>query len=177
MSPPVGIEMFIDFPPHEMGYALNKRVRVVISAIAIITGSTVFGLTSASTAVKAKAEETASTSLVEDYTYPGAENYKDITLIKGDGRITLVDCDANDPTLIKVEQLTKDFCFSVKGDTGWLTLRLEAAFLLGAGDQKVAVKVEGMADPINVAPATREPIQAADPAKKGVIVELRASPN
>ncbi|WP_130510243.1 hypothetical protein [Krasilnikovia cinnamomea] len=114
---------------------------------------------------------------MEDYTYPGAEDIKDITLIAGDGRITLADCDKDNPNLITVENLSRDFCFAVKGDTGWLSLRLEDVFLVGAGDQNVAVKVEGMPAPIDVPADTSKPIRAADPARKGVVVELRATPN
>ncbi|HLL67054.1 MAG TPA: hypothetical protein VK453_15325 [Micromonosporaceae bacterium] len=119
----------------------------------------------------------APSSLVENYTYPGATNIEvneGIKLIKGDGRIVKADCDGN-PDLIKVETLIKDVCFSVKGDTGWLTMQIEAVFLVGAGDQNLAVKVDGMATPINVPEGTSRSVQAADPTRRGLVVELRAS--
>lgn len=115
---------------------------------------------------------------MEDYSYPGAakiEAERGIKLISGDGRIMLSDCDGN-PDLIKVEALTEDVCFAVKGDTGWLSLRLDAVFLVAAGDQDVAVTVEGMSAPISVPEGKFRPIQAVDPARRGVVLEIRATP-
>lgn len=118
-------------------------------------------------------------SLVEDYSYPGAAQIKEtrgIELFRGDGRITLADC-TSDANLIRVESLTEDVCFAVQGDTGWLSLRLEAVFLVGAGDQDVSVTVEGMTNAVEVPEGTTRPIMAVDPARKGVVLELRAAPS
>ncbi|RZU51069.1 hypothetical protein EV385_2867 [Krasilnikovia cinnamomea] len=120
------------------------------------------------------------TSLVEDYSYPGAAEIEakgGPKLLAGDGRITYVDtCDENDLTQIKLETLSNDVCFAVKGDTGWLSLRVDAVFLLGAGDQHVSAKVEGMPEAIEVAEGTSQPVRAADPTRRGIVVELRATP-
>lgn len=118
-------------------------------------------------------------TLVEDFSYPGAaaiEAAGGPKLIGGDGRITYVEqCDDSDPTLIKLETLTNDVCFAVKGDTGWLSLRVEAVFLLSAGDQDVAAKVEGLDKVVQVPEGTLQPVRAVDPTRRGVVVELRAS--
>ncbi|PYC69224.1 hypothetical protein C7C45_16140 [Micromonospora arborensis] len=119
-------------------------------------------------------------SLVEDFSYPGAAAIKqsrDIELIKGDGRITLVDCTDN-PALIRVESLLRtDFCFAVKDDTGWLSLRLDGVFFIHSGDQKVAAKVaaNGVEETINIRENSLEPVGVGDP-DFGVLLELRATP-
>lgn len=119
-------------------------------------------------------------SLVEDFSYPGAAAIKqsrDIELVKGDGRITLVDCTDN-PELIRVESLLRtDFCFLVKGSTGWLSLRLDGVFLIHSGDQKVAAKVaaNGVEETINIRENSVQPVGIGDP-DFGVLLELRATP-
>ncbi|MDG4807731.1 hypothetical protein O7634_13315 [Micromonospora sp. WMMD1120] len=119
-------------------------------------------------------------SLVEDFSYPGAAAIKqsrDIELIKGDGRITLVDCTDN-PELIRVESLLRtDFCFSVKGDSGWLSLRLDGVFLIHSGDQKVAAKVaaNGVEETVNIRENSIQQVGIGDP-DFGVLLELRATP-
>ncbi|MDG4779046.1 hypothetical protein O7614_05220 [Micromonospora sp. WMMD961] len=119
-------------------------------------------------------------SLVEDFSYPGAaaiEQARDIELIKGDGRITLVDCTTN-PELIRVESLLRtDFCFLVKGDTGWLSLRLDGVFLIHSGDQRVAAKVaaNGTEETINIRENQVESVGIGDP-DFGVLLEIRATP-
>ena len=120
----------------------------------------------------------APSSLVEDYNYPGAaaiEAERGFKLISGDGHIMLADCDGG-AEQIRVETLVEDVCFAVDGDTGWLSLRLDAVFLVNAGDQDVAVSVEGMSAPIEVPEGTYRPIQAVDPAHRGLVVEIRATP-
>jgi hypothetical protein len=120
----------------------------------------------------------APSSLVEDYKYPGAaaiEAAGGPKLISGDGHIQLADCDGN-PDLVKMETLLDDVCFAVQGDTGWLSLRVDAVFLVGAGDQDVAVSVEGMTAPILVPEGNSRPVQAVDPARRGLVVEIRATP-
>lgn len=121
----------------------------------------------------------AASSLVEDYSYPGADAIPDITLIKGDGRITLVECDSGKPDLITVESIGRAvYCFSVRGDSGWLSLRLDRVFIIGAGDQEVAAKVtaDGVTETVTVAEGKLEPIGVTDP-DFGVLLELRATPS
>ncbi|MEU8665244.1 hypothetical protein [Actinoplanes philippinensis] len=126
----------------------------------------------------AEAADEMPSSIVEDYSYPGAAAIPEITLIKGDGRITLVPCDTANPDLITVESIGRTvFCFAVQGDSGWLSLRLDRVFLVGAGDQKVAAKVtaNGVTDTVNIGAGGIESIGVEDP-DFGVLLELRATP-
>ncbi len=115
-------------------------------------------------------------SLVEDYAYPGRENITGIELIKGDGRIMMVDC-TGDPELITVESIGRTvYCFRVNGDTGWLSLRLDRVFLVGAGDQNVeaTITANGTDQTVVVPEGEVRPTGATDP-NFAVLLELRAS--
>lgn len=116
-------------------------------------------------------------STVEDFRYPGAESIEDIELIRGDGRIMLAEC-TGDPQLITVESVGRlVYCFRVKGDTGWLSLRLDGVFLVGSGDQVVAAKIttNGEEQTVVVPEGEVRPTGANDP-NFAVLLELRASP-
>ncbi|MFC7108774.1 hypothetical protein ACFQQB_55290 [Nonomuraea rubra] len=116
-------------------------------------------------------------SVVEDFRYPGAESIDDIELIRGDGRITLAEC-TDDPQLITVESVGRSkFCFRVKGDTGWLSLRLDAVFLVGSGDQEVeaTITANGEEQTVVVPEGEIRPTGTTDP-DFAVLLELRASP-
>lgn len=147
------------------------------AALAGMIALAALGAIAAPMVASAQESDTNPTSLVEDYTYPGAaqiEQERGITLVRGDGRITLADCDGNSE-LIKIETLTQDACFLVDGDTGWLAVRVDAVFLVGAGDQDVAVTVEGMSAPISIPEGNSRPVQAVDPTRRGIVVEIRAT--
>ncbi|MFB4285810.1 trypsin-like serine protease [Nonomuraea sp. MTCD27] len=116
-------------------------------------------------------------SVVEDFRYPGAESIEEIELIRGDGRITLVEC-TTDPQLITVESVGRSkFCFRVKGDTGWLSLRLDSVFLVGSGDQVVeaTITADGEEQTVVVPEGQVRPTGTTDP-DFAVLLELRASP-
>lgn len=116
-------------------------------------------------------------STVEDFRYPGAESIEDIELIRGDGRIMLATCNG-DPQLITVESVGRSvYCFRVKGDTGWLSLRLDRVFLVGSGDQVVAATVttNGEQQTVVVPEGEVRPTGTTDP-NFAVLLELRASP-
>ncbi|MFF0967207.1 hypothetical protein ACWDQO_20670 [Streptomyces sp. NPDC003703] len=69
--------------------------------------------------------------LVEDFSYPGAEKIRaeqGITLKRGDGHITLTDCAASYDIMVKSRTAQKNYCFTVLGKTGLLTLELPDAF-------------------------------------------------
>ncbi|MFH9609047.1 hypothetical protein [Streptomyces sp. NPDC017448] len=78
-------------------------------------------------------------SIVEDYSYPGADNIlatKGIKLKKGDGRILLADCD---PSQNQIQVLTVEdpasgragqYCFRTTAKSGYLTLELPRVFML-----------------------------------------------
>lgn len=118
--------------------------------------------------------------IVEDYSYPGAaeiEATRGIKLIKGDGGIVLADCDG-DTDLISVESIGREwFCFQARRDNGWLSLRLDRVFLIGAGGQDVSAKVvaNGTEQDVQIPEGELRPIGIGDP-NYGVLLELRTTP-
>jgi len=148
-------------------------------ALAAATGIAVSAAPIGHPAEAEPATDSEPTPIVEDYAYPGAaeiERTEGIRLLRGDGRILLAKCDAGNADLIKVESIARgDFCFAVKGTAGRLDLWVQGVFLVGAGARNVAVTVEGLETPIEVPSGAARPVLAADPAKAGVVVGLRAS--
>ncbi|GGL15400.1 hypothetical protein [Mangrovihabitans endophyticus] len=133
-------------------------------------------------AVSAQADpESAPPSLVEDYTYPGAaaiEASRHITLVSGDGNITLVEC-GSQSDLIEVESYNNVsdavYCFAVRGDHGQLSLEIPKVFFIWAGDESVTatITVAGEEQPPVVVPANDgEAVGAADPKNHAVLLEL-----
>ncbi|MFE3121846.1 FG-GAP-like repeat-containing protein [Streptomyces hydrogenans] len=86
----------------------------------------------------------------EDGSYPNAEQIfteKGIKLVRGDGNITLVDCD---PTIkqirvmaVKDESVNRQgtYCFASHARTGLLTLELDRVFAIDAGDQPLSAEL------------------------------------
>lgn len=87
---------------------------------------------------------------VEDFNYPNADKIlaeQGITLKRGDGHITLVDCSSG-TGFIEVwarRQDNKKICFQVTGKSGWLTLELPAVHSIKGNDYttEVDMTVEG----------------------------------
>jgi hypothetical protein len=75
---------------------------------------------------------------VEDFDYPGADRIlaeRGIELKRGDGHIVLADCAGQNLLRISARgQSNQAVCFRVSGDEGWLTLRLEQAYLVRTND-------------------------------------------
>lgn len=143
----------------------------------VLGGSLAYG-------VSAQAEEPTSepSSLVEDYSYPGAaqiEADKQIKLIKGDGKIMLAECGSADG-LIQVESYhdTSEpvYCFKVLDTSGFLALEIPNVYWIWAGDEKVTatVTVDGVEkDPVVVGANDGEPFGNEDPDNHAVLLELR----
>jgi hypothetical protein len=134
------------------------------------------------------------TSLVEDFSYPGAAQIEadlGIVLKRGDGNLVLADCgditnalDAPDD-LIVVETFRLDpdarfFCFKGRGTSGWLTMEIDSVFLARGDDaHTVTAIVEPIEDPEDreisvVEPGEVEPIGLGEvEEREGVLVELR----
>jgi hypothetical protein len=83
-------------------------------------------------------------SAVEDFNYPHADKIlaeQGITLKRGDGHITLVDCSSG-TGFIEVwarRQDNKKICFQVTGNSGWLTLELPAVHSIKGNDYTTEV--------------------------------------
>jgi hypothetical protein len=88
----------------------------------------------------AQAAESQST-LEEDFSYPGADaifKQLKIRLLGGDGNILLVDCNGADQQIV-VYSSVRDFddeayCFSVRGNTGSVSLELQQFYLIRTDD-------------------------------------------
>ncbi|MFH9264069.1 hypothetical protein ACH4KN_07380 [Streptomyces sp. NPDC017546] len=108
----------------------------MVSALVMAVG---LPLALASTPSVTQDENETPPSLVEDYSYPGADNIlatKGIKLKKGDGRILLADCDLsqNQIRVMTVEDSASgragQYCFRTTAKTGYLTLELPRVFVL-----------------------------------------------
>jgi len=88
----------------------------------------------------AQAAEFQST-LEEDFSYPGADAIFEqlkIRLLGGDGNILLADCNGSVQQIV-VYSFVRDFddeayCFSVRGNTGYVTLELPQFYLIRTDD-------------------------------------------
>lgn len=136
--------------------------------------------------------EDAPSSLVADFSYPGAaevESERGIKLIKGDGSITLADCgsDPNRPPadLILVQSNDfslpggRNFCFRPKGESGYLTMEIPKVYFIRGDDiNTVAAKVEVKDDPTvveveQVDPGEWQPVGLGQARGDATVLELR----
>jgi hypothetical protein len=149
------------------------------SWIVALAGVAALAVPAVASAVQAQSAAEEMPSLVEDYSYPGAEaiqQAREIELIKGDGRLMLVDC-TGDPGQLVVESIGRlKYCFALSGASGWLSLRLDQVFLIGAGEQSVqaTVTAKGVQETVSVPEGGTRPVGTSDP-NFGVLLELRAT--
>ncbi|MFC3454246.1 hypothetical protein [Amycolatopsis speibonae] len=87
--------------------------------------------------------------IVEDYTYPGADQIfaqYGIRLLKGNGQILFTQCGSGG-NLVEVWSRTKSnpFCFKISGNKGYLTLDLAAVYLIKGDDHalKATMVIKG----------------------------------
>lgn len=82
-------------------------------------------------------------STVETFNYPGAAKIlaeKKITLKRGDGHITLVDCASGSGFIVLLARQHDDpVCFKTTGSSGWLTLTIPAVHAIMGNDYTTAV--------------------------------------
>lgn len=111
----------------------------LLAAVAVPT----LASASASTGVPVAASEELPPPAVEDFTYPGAAEIQQATgikLIKGNGRLMLVDCDPATPQ-IKVYSRNGDACFRATGPDAYLTLEMTRVFALEAADHPISASL------------------------------------
>ncbi|MGV9316395.1 hypothetical protein ACWDR0_30050 [Streptomyces sp. NPDC003691] len=116
----------------------HRSRNTLIAGIASVTAAlvTLTFLTTAQAAPRSEATQAAADnsmpSASEGFDYPDAERIlqdRKITLKRGDGRILLTDCsNAWDISVESMQAGTGDYCFSIQGKTGYLTLELPRAF-------------------------------------------------
>ncbi|MEU3545045.1 hypothetical protein [Streptomyces paromomycinus] len=118
---------------------------------------------------------------VEDFAYPGADRIlqdRKITLKRGDGHITLVDCAAAHDIMVKSRAGSGEFCFAVSGNKGYLALELDQAFGMWTEGHPVQAKVtsDGKETVINAPKNDYKPFgEAGNAGQSTVLVELRVT--
>ena len=156
------------------------RVRLLTKFAAIAAAGA--GAATVGGSMATAAAEDAPPSIVEDYAYPLADKIlqeKGIKLVKGDGHILLVDCDAAGD-IITVQSYTSatDFCFQVKGGTGYLALELERVYFVKSEnrDLEATVSVAGEAGTATKDVPANEWVPFGEAANNGpaTLLELRA---
>jgi hypothetical protein len=105
------------------------------AAALMATGATTWALTGAASA-RAAADDQPS-SIVEDYSYPGAAAITQFKLISGDGHIVLGDCATPSAAgqgriSIRTQQQGDPVCFDVLSATGLLNLEVPAVYEIDA---------------------------------------------
>ncbi|MFF4943483.1 hypothetical protein [Streptomyces rubiginosohelvolus] len=129
----------MDFTPERISMAFRARGLLIPGMVTALAMTAGLPLAFASGPATTKAENETLPSVVEDYSYPGADNIlanKGIKLKKGDGRILLADCDPDQDQIqvLTVEDSASgrqgEYCFRTTAKTGYLTLELPRVFML-----------------------------------------------
>ncbi|MFD9398154.1 hypothetical protein ACFWA4_04945 [Streptomyces sp. NPDC060011] len=153
----------------------SSAVAAILAAVALTSG------TPASAQPVTAGSATDMRSAVETFDYPGADRvYQDrkITLKRGDGHITLVDCD--DAWNIKIESRLDNggYCFRATAKTGSLTLELPDAYGVWTEDHpvKATLTADGKETVVSVPTDDYQPVgEAGDTGLRSVLVELRVT--
>lgn len=133
---------------HLLALAGATALVALLGAPALASTDPVSG--GASRPVAAAAGDTAPPSAVEDFAYPNAAAIlrdKGIKLIKGDGHITLADCDdkASQIKVLTVQGEGADkqgaYCFQANAKTGYLSLELPRVFYLQTADHPITASL------------------------------------
>ena len=129
---------------------MRKSVYVAATAAVVAAaGATLWGVTGAN----ASAADDSASSLVEDYSYPGADaaaaQVPGLQLFKGDGHIVFKGLCTDSTGMLAVESsitgsVSKRLCFQVlSADSGYLTLKVpDTSFVDGDGTHKIDAKVD-----------------------------------
>ncbi|MFB7648069.1 hypothetical protein ACFC0S_14910 [Streptomyces sp. NPDC056084] len=119
------------------------RTAVAAVAAGALTWLSLSGGASGATGPAAPVADKGPGSTVETYNYPGAAKIlaeKKITLKRGDGHITLVDCASGSGFIALLARKQDDpICFKTTGSSGWLTLEIPAVHAILGNDYTTAV--------------------------------------
>lgn len=139
------------------------------------------GVTALPHGAEATAADATMPSAVEDFSYPGADRvYQDrhITLKRGDGRITLVDCSTAWNIKIESRLDSNGYCFRTTAKTGFLTLELPDAYGVWTDARAVSATLTaaGKETVVKVPADEYQPVgEAGDTGLRSVLVELRVT--
>lgn len=157
----------------------SGALAAALVTIALTTGAQASA--SANRTVTAAEAATEMASAVEDFNYPGASRVlqeRNISLKRGDGHITLVNC--SETWSIKIESRLDNsgYCFRTTTKSGWLTLELPDAYGVWTEEHPVeaTLTAQGEETVINVPTNDYQPVgEAGDTGLRSVLVELRVT--
>ena len=148
----------------------------IVAAIAPIVASS-------PSAATAAAENSGPPSIVETYSYPGADKiFADhgIRLLKGDGHILFAECSAGG-NLVQVWSRTAQnpYCFRINANQGYLSLNIESVYLIKGDDHalKATLTVKGASAVYDVTKNDLTPVGEGANPQNGFtpLVELRSA--
>jgi hypothetical protein len=152
-----------------------------------VTGTALTVAASTSAASGPTTANDSPSSLVEDFSYPGASTIladRGITLISGDGHLVLVNCTGS-TGLIEVHASNSadhsndpgHYCFRVNGSGGDVKLQLTDAYQVKGDSHAVqaTLTVDGQASTVNVAKNGWTGIGVGAGADSATLLELKAS--
>ena len=129
------------------------------------------------------AEADQPTGLVEDFSYPNADEIlaqHNVRLKSGDGNILFVDCDV-EGDVIKVESYehADQVCFQLRGAHGYLALEIPRAVFVYSENKPVeaTVVLQGETtpeEPVEVGPNEWTPVGEAANLPSATLLEIRA---
>ncbi|MBB4948863.1 hypothetical protein F4556_004398 [Kitasatospora gansuensis] len=113
---------------------------------------------------------------VESFEYPGAAKIlqeRGITLLKGDGHITLATCGSAEQQ-IKIWRRNGHVCFQVSGKTGYLTMEIDRVWGLESADHPFTadVKPTNATDPTDYKIAPGEYRSIAEGTETGSVTSV-----
>jgi hypothetical protein len=156
----------------------------VVSAVTALAGiSTLAVATAAPQTRAAAADETEPPYVVEDFTYPGADQVlaqKGIVLRSGDGHILLADCSADHQITVWTRQNAEGrYCFRVIGSTGSLTLEVRDVHAVQTEERAVRASLtsNGKTTSVDVAKDDYKPVGEGDIKNPvpAVLVEIKVT--
>ncbi|MEI5520929.1 hypothetical protein WB401_21470 [Streptomyces brasiliscabiei] len=164
-----------------MGRTLAASAAAAALAWLVTTGGQAATPTGADASVEAVADE-APGYAVETYDYPNADEIlaeQGITLKRGDGRILLATCASGTGQLEVYSRANAKVCFSVTGDSGWLTLEMPSVYGVktSAHETELDLTVGTEETTVDVPADTWQAVgESADPeSREHTLVEIRTT--
>ncbi|MEV7688349.1 hypothetical protein ACFW1F_06615 [Streptomyces bungoensis] len=170
---------------------LARRIIATGAVAAACAGAVAFTFASGSAAIAhhASADRTSTVVdgapgyAVEDFNYPGADSIKaqkGITLKRGDGHITMVDCASGTGLMEVYSRKSEKICFRATGPSGYLSLEIPSVYgVKGEADHEADLQLttDGATQSIDVGKGEWKAAgEAADPDGRAfVLVEIRTS--
>lgn len=144
---------------------LSRARRLTVAAMFFVTLGTIGAYAATASAVTSSqpmaAEPPTPPFAVEDLNYPLAAQIlaeKGIKLIRGDGGITLADCDDTKKQIRVVTVVEPNvnrqrfYCFTAHSTSGWLTLELARVYAIDAADHPLSADLtaNGTTQTVNI---------------------------